>query len=203
MTKRLTGIPADRARSYLSIESEATSVRNILGCDPSERIDVWHFFNFQLGEICLEVGGKDIDIVEVIEDCKPEGMSRWDCEAGRLELVLSADTYDLLRSDHIRARYTVLHEFGHIIQHTAQIIRLAGLSLTSQIALHRLKTEHAAYLDTEWQANAFASAMLMPATGVRELTNQNAELRANQIARHFGASEEAARYRLESVRRVL
>lgn len=203
MTKPLTGIPADRARSYSSIESEAGLVRNILNCDPSERIDVWHFFNFQLGEICLEVGGKGFQIVEVIEDCKPEGMSRWDCEAGRLELVLSAETYDLLRSDHVRARYTVLHEFGHIIQHTEQIIRLAGLRLTSQIALHRLKTEHPAYLDTEWQANAFASAMLMPATGVQKLTNQHTGLLANQIARHFGASEEAARYRLESIKKAL
>lgn len=201
--KPLTGIPAQKARSYASIELEADRVRQQLGYDPAEPIDAWRLFNCGLGDIELQVKGTNVELVEAVVDCRSEGLARWDTENACLELVLSHRTYQLLRSNHVRARYTVLHELGHIVQHTEQIVRLAGLSLMSSLALHRSNVEHPPYLDTEWQANAFASAMLMPARRIKELAERRGNVSAVQVARAFNTSEEAAHYRLTTIGKAL
>ena len=146
--------------------------------------------------------GKEIKMVEAVDDCPQEGMTRWDTAKKKLEIVLADRTYDLLQKDHVRARSTVAHETGHAFLHTAQIIRLAGMSLMSHVAFHRDRNPHKAYFDTEWQANAFASSLLMPAAGMSFLVEEKG-FSAARIAQVYGVSEQSASYRLESYRRSL
>ena len=56
---------------------------------------------------------------------------------------------------------------------------------------------HEPYRDTEWQANAFASALLMPTRGLLGLEQEYKEIGPTEVAKHFHVSTEAARYRLE------
>ena len=67
-----------------------------------------------------------------------------------------------------------------------------------QAAFHRGRQGHRACDDTEWQANAFASALLMPAPGVAALERENGGLlTVSMIVERFRVSREAANYRLD------
>ena len=66
-----------------------------------------------------------------------------------------------------------------------------------QAAFHRGRQDHKAYTDTEWQANAFASALLMPVRGMVALERLKGKLTVSLIVDRFGVSREAAGYRLE------
>lgn len=202
MTRPLTGIPADKARSYASIEAVAAGLRQKLNLEMLERFDALDFFEKQIGNIVIIDHGKEIKMVEAIDDCPQEGMTRWDTESQRLEIVLAQRTYDMLQENHVRARSTVAHETGHAVLHTAQIIRLAGMNLKSHVAFHRDRNPHKAYLDTEWQANAFASSLLMPAEGVKSLVEEK-NFSTTKLVCVYGVSEESATYRLETYRRSL
>ena len=68
-----------------------------------------------------------------------------------------------------------------------------------QAALHREK-EYPRYFDSEWQANAFAAALLMPAVGVRALEEKFGYLSDDLIADHFHVSLEAAGYRIDNLK---
>jgi len=61
----------------------------------------------------------------------------------------------------------------------------------------RVRDYYKAFLDTEWQANAFASALLMPASAIFALERRSGSLSPVDIAEHFRVSEEAAGYRLD------
>jgi predicted transcriptional regulator len=202
VTRPLTGIPADKARSYASIEAVAAGLRQKLNIEMFERFDALDFFEKQIGDMVIIDHGKEVKMVEAIDDCPQEGMTRWDTESQRLEIVLAQRTYDMLQENHVRARSTVAHETGHAVLHTAQIIRLAGMNLKSHVAFHRDRNPHKAYLDTEWQANAFASSLLMPAEGVKSLVEEK-NFSTARLVRVYGVSEESATYRLETYRRSL
>jgi Zn-dependent peptidase ImmA (M78 family) len=81
--------------------------------------------------------------------------------------------------------------------HTDQLVRLAEMPTQQQAAFHRGRKRHEPYEDTEWQANAFASALLMPAKGLRVLGKENGGLTVSLIAERFAVSPEAAGYRLD------
>ena len=80
-----------------------------------------------------------------------------------------------------------------------QLVRLAQMPKAQQAALHLGGQEvtHEAYQDTEWQANAFAGALLIPARGLLILERKRGELSPDIITEHFHVSAEAAGYRLE------
>ncbi len=198
MTSRLHGIQADCGRSYREIEGIAQSIRRHLGVGPSACFDAHGFFEFKLDEFILDADGREIPMVHGVSEMKSEALTRWDVDASRLEILLSEDWYQQLCDGHPRARYSVAHEFGHTVLHTNQLIRLAELNVASQVAMHRGGSDHPPYMDTEWQANAFASALLMPACGIRDLEEQfGLPATPRLLAATFGVSSEAASYRLE------
>jgi hypothetical protein len=203
MSKQLTGIPADLARSYASIERVATAFREGLGLDSGDRFEALKFFDEDIADITLEANGSSIAMIEGVEDCPQEGLTRWDPVGERLEVVLAEHTYEMLQEDHVRARSTVAHEAGHAVLHTEQIIRLAGMNLKSQVAFHRERNPHKAFRDTEWQANAFQSSLLMPAAGVQALAEKHKGLSAADVANAYRVSQESATYRLLTYRRSL
>jgi Zn-dependent peptidase ImmA (M78 family) len=198
MTTGLSGVRADQGRSYRDLENTARSVRNYLKLAPDQAIDALHLFE-NLDQISLKMKDQRIiplrERVDALEDS--EGYTRYDEKKNILEIVASEATYRGLELGHPRAGYFVAHELGHCVLHTDQLVRLAQLPTPQQAAFHRGRADHRHYEDTEWQANAFASALLMPAEGIQALEQEHKVLNASLIAMQFSVSEEAAGYRLD------
>jgi len=114
-----------------------------------------------------------------------------------LDVLLSPDTYDLLEAGIPRAAYCLVHEFSHAVLHGNQLRQLAELPQPSQIAFHRgAHQPHPMYLDTEWQANALAAAILMPARGLSDLEQGPGGLSERVVSARFGVSAKAAQIRI-------
>lgn len=197
MSKALTGVRADNKYSYRKLESHAASVRQQLNFRPDEAVEPLRLFE-DLHEISIRRSdGTAIPLrsgVIALEDS--EGYARYDMERKLIEILAAERVYAWLESRHPRAAYFIAHELGHCLLHTDQLIRLAQMPTTQQAAFHRGRIDHKPYEDTEWQANAFAGAVLMPAHGLALLEQAYGHLDAALIAERFGVSSEAAGYRL-------
>ena len=199
MSQGLSGVRADRGYSYQKLEKVATYVRDQLNCSLTEAINTLRLFD------CLDIyvrdrSGQEIPIRgSVIELGDSEGFSKYDSDRRIIEILASPRTYDWLEKGYPRGGYFVAHELGHCLLHTDQLVRLARMPKAQQAALHRggEMVAHETYEDTEWQANAFASALLMPARGLLALERKYNELSPTTIAEHFCVSAQAARYRLD------
>ena len=199
MWQGLSGVRADSGYSYQDLEKIAAHVRDRLNYSPTEAIDTLLLFDGL--DIEVQDGtGRDIPIRGgVIELNGSEGYAKYDRDRGVIEILASPETYDWLETGYPRGGFFVAHELGHCVLHTNQLVRLAQMPKVQQAALHRGAQEvaHQAYRDTEWQANAFAAALLMPARGLLILEQEYGELSRAIVAEHFHVSAEAARYRLE------
>ena len=199
MSQRLSGVRADRGHSYRSLEKIASYVRDQLNCSPMESIDAMRLFD----GLDIEVqDGKGLNIPirgGVTELKDTEGYSKYDRDRRVLEILASPKTYAWLEKGYPRGRYFVAHEMGHCLLHTDQLVRLAQLPKAKLAALHwgGQEVAHEAYRDSEWQANAFAGALLMPAHGLQILEHVHGELSQDIIAEHFHVSAKAAGYRLK------
>ena len=199
MWQGLVGVRADRGYSYRKIEKIAAHVRGLLGYSPTEAIDTLQLFDGL--DIEVEDGsGRGIPVHgAVIELNGSEGYAKYDSDRRVIEILASPETYCRLEKGYPRGGFFVAHELGHCLLHTDQLIRLAQMHKAQQAELHRCRKEvaHEAYRDTEWQANAFAGALLMPAQGLQILEQQHGELSEDIVTEHFHVSSEAAGYRLE------
>lgn len=198
MNKGLTGVRADYKYSYRKLEVLAAYVRAQLKFQPDVAIDALRLFE-DLHEISISRSdGTVIPLrsgVIALEDS--EGFARYDRQRKVIEILSSERTYGWLEDGHPRAAYFLAHELGHCLLHTDQLIRLAQMPTNQQAAFHRGRTDHRPYEDTEWQANAFAGSLLMPARGIALLEQQHGFLDASLIVDCFGVSTEAAGYRLD------
>lgn len=86
------------------------------------------------------------------------------------------------RKKYCRAHYTIAHEIGHFILHRA--LNTLNFARTSETGSYKV------YEDPEWQADTFASELLMPYEQCLELSPQ-------EIRRKYHVSKAAAntRYR--------
>ena len=199
MWQGLSGMRADCGYSYKKLEKIAAHVRDQLNYSPTEAIDTLQLFD-GLDIDVRDKTGRDIPIRGgVIELNDSEGYARYDRARGVIEILASPKTYDWLETGYARGGFFVAHELGHCVLHTDQLVRLAQMPKVQQAALHRGGQEvaHEAYRDTEWQANAFAAALLMPARGLLILEQEYGELSRAIVVEHFCVSAEAARYRLD------
>ena len=200
MSKAPSGVRADFGYSYRDLERIAAYVREQLSLSPTKPVDALRLFDGL--EISVRDGmGRDIPVRgNVIELDESEGFAKYDSERRVIEILASTETYDWLEHDYPRGRFFVAHEWGHCLLHTDQLVRIAKLPKDRQAALHHGNEgdEHPIFRDTEWQANAFASAFLMPARGIYALEQDLGDtIDPIEIAEHFGASLEAASYRFE------
>jgi hypothetical protein len=198
MSKGLSGVRADHKLSYRALETAAAYVRQQLNFPADEPIDPLRLFEDLHESSIKQRDGSVIPLrggVISLEDS--EGYTRYDAKRGVIEILASERTYEWLEERHPRAAYFVGHELGHCVLHTDQLVRLAEMPANQQAAFHRGRAGHKPYEDTEWQANAFASALLMPAAGLRSLEEEGLGLTPLFIARRFKVSKEAASYRLD------
>ena len=99
-----------------------------------------------------------------------------------------------------RALFCLCHELGHVCVHTQKLVELSRIP-HDVAALHRGEVpSHAIFEDTEWQANAFAAAFLMPGAGLAELEARGIMLTAQEVVRRYNVSFDAARIRLDIYR---
>jgi Zn-dependent peptidase ImmA (M78 family) len=168
MNKPLSGVRADEKLSYRKLENFAAYVRQQVGFTPEAAIDPLRLFEDLHN---LQITRKDGIVIplwgHVSSMENSEGYARYDGERKVIEIVASERSYEWLEEGHPRASYFVAHELGHCLMHTDQLIRLAQIPSNQQAAFHRGQTGHKIFEDTEWQANAFASALLMPARSCR------------------------------------
>ena len=201
MQKRPVGIQADRGYSYRDLEHIASNVRKHLALPPTTAINAQKLFD-GLNLSVRARNGRTIPVRGgVIEIKDSEGYSRYDSDQEVIEILASAATYAWLEQGHPRAVYFVSHELGHCLLHTNLLVRLAQMPSGEQAALHRggERNTHKFFRDTEWQANAFAGVLLMPARGLVALEQKHSDgLFPEEIAEHFQVSVQAATYRLQT-----
>lgn len=107
------------------------------------------------------------------------------CIPEKLEISIRADVYERACKDEPRARFTIIHEFGHLILgHRRTINR--------EVMNHQpLKT----FEDSEWQANQFAAEFLMPL----ELIKKHGLRKPEALEMFFNVSSVAAAKRLRQL----
>lgn len=179
-------VPLVAPMSRSAIEGDATKI--ILDYHPHllripGAFPVLDFFDHVLREdFGLDPG------VELLSD-GVEGMTWPD---GRV--LISGETYCGADRNSGRPRFTVMHEAYHGIKHRLQIRK--ALVDTGELVLYR-RHDIKPYIDPEWQANTFASAVLMPELMVRRLASKGSRaLLISRMMSVFGVSQKAAEVRL-------
>ena len=144
------------------------------------------------------MGGMNIPINYCVEDLprSAEALTRFYPEREEIEIVLSESTYNALECDHPRARFSLCHEIGHAVLHPAELIRISRFSMQELALFRQHQKPPPVYRDAEWQAEALAGALLMPADGLEYLRNRNGSLSASIVQNHFKVSLAAATSRL-------
>jgi Zn-dependent peptidase ImmA (M78 family) len=198
MSKSLSGVRADQKYSYGRLESIAAYVRKQLEFSPDQSINPLKLFeDLHCIQVQLTTGAFVPLRGGVIDLEDSEGYTRYDKKKKVMEILASARIYEWLEEGRPRAGYFVAHELGHCVLHSDQLVRLAKMPTNQQAAFHRGRVEHKPFEDTEWQANAFAGALLMPARGLVALEREYRGVTVARIVEQFGVSQEAASYRLD------
>jgi uncharacterized protein DUF955 len=189
--------------SYTAIERFANGARAALLPNASmitavSGIDLFEDLN-QL-EICVPDHTLRVDYAVGHLPIGIEGMSTYDQARDELLVTLDQSTYLSLVADVPRALFCLCHEVGHICVHALTLVELSSISHEAAALNRGEAPAHRAFEDTEWQANAFAAAFLMPAAGLALLEASNRLLTAQELVRRFNVSFDAARIRLDSFR---
>lgn len=195
------GIESKISLSYSAIEEIATDARKAFRLHPFKKINMSSLFEFSIDELRIKTSNRTIPLIHGVENLTTEALTRWNPESEQLELLLSEEWYEKLCANHPRASFTVAHELGHALLHTSTLLELGDLNLKSQAALHRGLKDHPVYRDTEWQANSFAAAFMMPFAGIQKLAKKLPNLSSSMLANHFDVSLEAAHIRLDVIKR--
>lgn len=93
-------------------------------------------------------------------------------------IKLRTDVYDGMCTGVGRDRFTAAHELGHLFLHN-----------TPGLARRRTEISTPAYKNSEWQANTFASALLIDGMQLAQCRS------AHEVAETFGVSIQAANVR--------
>jgi len=125
-----------------------------------------------------------------------EGITRPSAHTGRTEILVSETVYEGLRTGDGRARFTGSHELFHALVHVPQLKRAVDHGLFT--GLHR-EGSIPAYRSPEWQANGFASRLLMPTEAVKLAVKAFGHRNVDRLARLFGVSRAAMSVRLRQL----
>jgi hypothetical protein len=153
----------------------------------------------RLDDYRVTVRGSRMRLQYGIEDLAPglEAQAYYSVHEGAIVVALTKMTYDDLRAGIARALFTLCHEIGHAVLHPTELVDRRLAAVDSR-ALHRGTIGgHKAFMDTEWQANGFAAAMLVPATGLVRMETAG-PLEGRTVADAFLVSLQAAELRLKT-----
>ena len=173
-------------RSIYSIEHSAVSFLNMVG----RGFEIGHFFEFDLHRIHYAL--------RVSESLTDEAVTVFSTR----EIVVSKDVYETISAP--RNRFTLGHELGHAILHTDELSMREGTAARPMNVMH-LK----AFESSEWQANQFAGAILMPLANIRDsiimlLDGEITETECEEyITEHFLVSSECAERRIKTAKKLI
>jgi hypothetical protein len=199
MTASTRGVAASRPQSYTSLERVAANVRGRLlpGRSDVEPVPGLQLFE-RLDEYQVTVGGSSLPLQYAVEELPAgiEAQAHYSVDEGAIVVALVEATYGDLRAGTGRALFTVAHEVGHAVLHAKELVERRLANVDSR-ALHRGAVGgHKPFMDTEWQANGFAAAMLVPATGLVKLEHAG-RLDVRSVAGTYLVSLHAAELRLK------
>ena len=165
MPKGIKVAPASRR----SLRALATHLRTQIGVE-SAYFPILEFIDLGLGHHFPEL---IVDVVPKSDMPVEHGVTMPDQQI----ILIREDVYEGAANGRGRDRFTLAHELGHLILHTG-------------VPLSRSSLDHKPYEDSEWQANTFASELLMPVEASRRCYPNTSEL-----AELCGVSSDAARVR--------
>lgn len=191
------GFETLRAHSYASIECRAAKWRTILAPgiavhDAFPAADVF----VAARRVPVDVGDDGYSLRTLVVEWLPrdqEGITWLEPERKLVKVGISESTAVGLVGGAPRAIFCFAHELGHGILHRQDM--LARADAADYLDDGRGTFGHPFSRDSEWQANAFAAALLMPAKGIPEGAD------AAAVADMFGVSMEAAEIRLRRLAR--
>jgi Zn-dependent peptidase ImmA (M78 family) len=196
------GIRAARGHSYATLEREAMNFRQSIQVDPILPVDGLKLYDQIPDRLRAIVNGVAYPVrfrISGLVDGK-EAEAQYAADARHYLITLTEDTYLQLEKRQPRAKLSLTHEWAHIQLHAPLLLKLGTLPFHSRWELYKPKrVPHTSARDTEWQANSLATAILMPAVGIRAIESAIPVYRhhtlPDRIQRHFGVSAEAAQYR--------
>ncbi|ETI96838.1 MAG: hypothetical protein Q606_CBAC00012G0004 [Intestinibacter bartlettii DORA_8_9] len=97
-------------------------------------------------------------------------------------ILIREDVYFNAINENGRDRFTMAHELGHYLMHTRD-----------ELVFTRNQIKLKSYEDSEWQANTFASELLMPEYLITKYDN------IFTLMNRFGVSKSAAKVRLNKL----
>lgn len=155
----------------------------------AQAFPIGHFCEFALERICGISFG--VDYLPAGSEGKLDGN----------ELIVDAAVYDRVQQNDGRARFTLAHELGHCMLHAAQLHKL-NLN-PGRVVLYR-RVDLKPYNDPEWQANAFAGALLMPTAAMVHIVTEGGRCPEAMVVEKTTAllrvSRTAAEVRLRQLR---
>jgi hypothetical protein len=192
-----------RPLSYSTIEQYASRARSALlpAASLTDAISGVNLFE-DLHQLQIENHGVVLQVNYAVNELPAglEGIATFDSDREEILITLCPSTYSSLEHSVPRALFCLCHELGHVCVHTQKLVELSRIP-HDVAALHRGEVpSHRIFEDTEWQANAFAAAFLMPGAGLAELEARGITLTAQEIVRRYNVSFDAARIRLDIYR---
>lgn len=198
----MRGIRVDVPQSYQRIELTARNVRDVLvpGLKVAAAIPGVEVFE-RLGQYSVTVGDRHVGLTCGVEELPfaVEAVTRYEASEDTIAVVLAEQTYRELEVEQPRARFSTFHEIGHAVLHASDLVRLSRMP-HEELGLRR-QADHANFLDSEWQANAFAAALLMPADGLAELERLHGPAWIAKVQETFKVSSLATDIRCDVYRR--
>ncbi|MFZ2160994.1 MAG: ImmA/IrrE family metallo-endopeptidase [Sideroxyarcus sp.] len=164
-------------RSIVNIRSTADNVRQVLQIGGN-------ITQLEMGRFLDELSCNFSIIYDVLETHEmPHRGVEACCIPENLEICIREDVYEHACRNEPRARFTIIHEFGHLILgHRRTVNREEGATLQT-------------FEDSEWQANQFAAEFLMPL----ELINKQGLSNSGELERFFNVSGIAADKRVRQL----
>mgnify|MGYP000085419542 FL=1 len=151
MTKHNPGVRVP-PQSRKSLRAIATSVHFALQHDCKKPFPIVEITELVLPKL---INDFDFQVRSIEEMGNDHGMTYPD----RHIMCIREDVYERACRDYGRDRYTMCHEFAHLLIHE-------GID----VALARGEDPLKPYEDSEWQANALAGELLMPYAEIRGMS---------------------------------
>lgn len=159
--------------SVAKIRAAAMNVRSVLMPDGARDLETF-VGSLQKFDITVDVVEDDFLLPGVEASCIPE----------KRVIYISSSTYEAVRRNDGRARFTIFHELGHLL-------------LAHSRSFHRdTRADFPIWENSEWQADQFAAEITMPLILIRKLGLTEAW----ELQEEFGVSYQAACHRLSKLR---
>jgi hypothetical protein len=185
-------------RSYRDVELAAAAVRRQLEIAPTQPIAGIQLFEC-LDNCAVVVSGERIPLDYAVEATRRgvEAQTQFEPDRGCITVTLSPESYEMLRIDNPRARFSLCHEIGHAALHCRELLGMACMPLIGPSLARERGIRPETFRDSEWQAESFGAALLMPAQGLDVLSGQVARLDAEILQDTYIVSAAAAEARLK------